>query len=139
MAALGFENQRDFHPMRFLVAAIDDCDASERAVSELMGGGLSPQDVRMFHGHHPAEHVGSTGTPSGQLQHALGYLQDSLSIEGSILREYEEHGSAGGHILLIDVNRDDQINNLTQALASGQAHDVRLLAYSHIADPLPSS
>ena len=138
MVARDVETQRVLHPMKFLIAVIDDCNESDRAVLELRRRVAPPEEVRMFHGNHAAKHLESTGMRLDQLEHALGYLQELLMIEGSILGEYGEHGTAGCHILLIDVHRDDRINELIRALATTQAYKILLLACSPIAALRPS-
>ncbi len=136
MVAPEIETQFPEHPAKILVAVIDDCNDSEAAVLELLRGGSHPRDVQLFHGHPRPEH---TGVELGQLNRTLEYLQDLLALDGSIFSEYVAYGKTGHHIVLTIVRQDDQVNNLAQAFASKQAHNVRLLSSSHMAQLRPTS
>jgi len=139
MAVQVLESQAPMSSTNFVIGVIDDCDKSERAVLSLMEGGLPPKNVRMFHGHHMPEHIDSTRGRLGQLTLTLGYLQELLSVEGFMLGEYEAHWNAGRHVLLIDVHRDDQVRELAAALASRQAHTIRVLGCWHVAELRPKN
>jgi len=137
MAVQVSESQPLLASINVVIGVIDGCNESDRAVRGLTEEGLRPEDIRMFHGHHMPEHMDATGERLGQLNHTLRYLQELLSIDGSMLSKYEEHGNAGRHVLLIHVHGDVQVKELAAALASRRAHTVRVLGCWHIGELRP--
>ena len=124
--------ETQFH-LRFIVAVVDGCTESERAVRQLLGAGLLPQNIQMFYAHQRPVHFKSIGLPFGRLQVTLQYLEDLLGLDASTSREYGEYWNAGWHILLANVYQDSDAKTVAAILEKAQSHAGRILGYGHIA------
>ena len=137
MVAPEFETRLMPYPTNFILAVIDDCNESERAVRALMDIGLQPKDIQLFHGNHGLERTDPPGGRIGPLQRTLQYLDRLGQVKGPFLREYEDHGDAGRHVLLINIHRPDQVKHATTVLAGSLAHTVRHFGCWQITSLLP--
>ena len=122
--------------LRFIVAVVDGCIESEWAVLELLGAGLLPQNIQMFHAHQTPIHAKSIGLPLGRLQVTLQYLEDLLGLDDSISRKSEEYWKAGRHILLANVYRDSDAEKIAAVLGKAQSRTGYILGYGHISNLL---
>ena len=137
MVAQAFEIRTIPYPTNFILAAISRCDDAEWAVAALQLIGLGTQDIRLFHGHRVEERVDPTKRRLGPLKHTLRYLERVLAMERSFLREYEDHGEAGHHILLVNLHRSDQANPVSAILHGHSAYTVRHYGDRRISNLLP--
>ena len=122
--------------LRFIVAVVDGCIESEWAVLELLGAGLLPQNIQMFHADLTPIHEKSIGLQFGRLQVTLQYLEELLVLDDSISRKYEEYWKAGRHILLANVYRDSDAETIAAVLGKAQSHTGYILGYGHISNLL---
>ena len=133
MATQRLESPETQTHLRFIVAVIDRCVESERAVPELLGAGLLPPNIQLFYAHQNPAHADSIGLPFGRLQVTLQYLEDLLVLDAPISREYQEYWEAGRHILLANVYRDSDAKTVAAVLGKSQSHTGRILSYGHTA------
>ena len=131
------ENLQAQSQLRFILAVIDGCNESERAVLQLVGACSRPQNIQMFYAHKMADHSATPGLTIGRLQVVFQYLEDLLGLDDSMSREYEEHMSAGRHVLLANVYCDSDAESVASILGRSQSHAGRVLGYGHSTKPLP--
>ncbi len=137
MAIRESENLQLQSQLRFILAVIDGCNESERAVLQMLESGSRPQNIQMFYAHDQAVHPMPAGLPAGQLQVMFQYLEDLLGLDDSTSKEYGEHVKAGGHVLLANIYRDSEAETVASILGRTQSHDGRVLGYGQTARPLP--
>ena len=123
--------------LHFILAVIDGCSESERAVLQLLESGSRPQNIQLFYAHHQAVHAVPAGLPAGRLQVMFQYLEDLLGLDDSTSKEYGEHVNAGGHVLLATIYSDSDAETVASILGRTQSHDGRVLGYGQTARPLP--
>ncbi|NQW22873.1 MAG: hypothetical protein HQ475_05450 [SAR202 cluster bacterium] len=133
MVARESESPETQFDLRFMVAVIDGCIASEWAALELLGNGSRPQQIQMFYAHRGQVHSKPNGLPFGRLQVMFQYLEDLLGLDASASSEYEEHMRSGRHVLLANVYCDNDAKAVASVLGRAQSHNGRVLGYGHAA------
>ncbi len=133
MAIRESENLQLQSQLRFILAVIDGCNESDRAVLQMLESGSRPQNIQMFYAHDQAVHP----MPAGHLQVMFQYLEDLLGLDDSTSKEYGEHVKAGGHVLLANIYCDSEAETVASILGRTQSHDGRVLGYGQTARPLP--
>ena len=123
--------------LRFILAVIDSCNASERAVLQLSEVCSRPQNFQMFYAHKMADHSTTPGLTIGRLQVVFQYLEDLLGLDDSMSKEYEEHMNAGRHVLLANVYCDSDAESVSSVLGKAQSHAGRVLGCGYSTKPLP--
>ena len=137
MAIRESENLQLQSQLRFILAVIDGCNESERAVLQMLESGSRPQNIQMFYAHEQAAHPMPAGLPAGRLQVMFQYLDDLLGLDDSTSDEYEDHMKAGRHVLLANVYCDSDAEAVASILGRSQSYSGRVLGYGHTAKPLP--
>lgn len=127
-----FEIRSQLH---FMVAVINDCDKSERVLSELIDQGFQPQNLQMFYTHRFEVHSEPLGFPIGRLQVMFQYLEDLLGLDDSTSKEYEEHLNSGQHVLLANIYGMDDSKLVASVLERSQSHTQRVLGYGYTGRP----
>jgi hypothetical protein len=123
--------------LRFILAVIDGCNESERALLQLVEVCSRPQNIQMFYAHRMAGHSATPGLPIGRLQVVFQYLEDLLGLDDSMSREYQEHMNAGRHVLLANVYCDSDAESVASVLGRVPSHAGHVLGYGHSTKPLP--
>ena len=123
--------------LRFLVAVLDKCAESEKALLEISESVSRPQNIQLFYDHREDAHSQQIWLPFGRLQVMFQYLDDLLGLDTKTSDEYEDHMKAGRHILLANVYFDNDAETVATILGRAQSHSGRILGYGQTAKPLP--
>ena len=126
-------------PLCFIIAVIDGCIQSERAVRELWEAQSRSQYFQMFYSHRQAGHTEPAGRPLAQLRLMFEYLEDLLGLDDSTARNYEQQIKSGMHVMLANVQGNVEATTFASILGRAQAHTGRVLGYGHTARPLTFS
>ena len=118
------ELQTTWYPTNHIFAVIEDPGEARSAAEELRNAGFDAGCVQLFQGNEAKERINVACRNCNPAKRVLRFLWRFATLEGLLLREYEEAGMAGRQILALCVSSRDQVEQARRILIKHRARQI---------------
>lgn len=112
-------------PKNDVLAVIDDMDAAENAIGDLVAAGCEPEDIALYTGEAAADRFDTRGERAGWFTRIIRGMWHASTPEGGAMDDYEAQVKEGRPVLAIHVEDDTRIPTIHETLKHHNAHHMR--------------